>query len=176
MAGSLIEIDKKTVSSAVGNVILEGIDSTYDVYMVKANNVSTTDDNSSIRLRVTKDVSGTTTAQTTTNYDFAYKVLKGDAAFENKSDTDENNMHLFYAGISNVAAENFNAIMYLFDFNNASEFSYVTTEVSVLQYTGHLDGIQGGGIYTVNEAHNGVQIYVPNTLDSGTFTLYGLKK
>ena len=173
MAGSLIKIDEEIVSSAVGSVTLTGINSTYDVYMVKANNVSTTDDNSSIRLRVTTSGGG---AQSTSNYDFAYKVLKSDAAFENSSNSNQDNMHLFYAGISNVAAENFNAIMYLFNFNNSSEYSFVTTEVSVLQYTGHLDGIQGGGVYTVAEAHNGVQIYVPNTLDSGTFTLYGLKK
>jgi len=173
MAGSLIKIDKKIVSSAVASVTLTGIDSTYDVYMVKANNVSTTDDNSSIRLRVTTSGGG---AQSTSNYDMAYKVLKSDAAFENKSETNQDNLHLFYAGISNVAAENFNAIMYLFNFNNSSEYSFVTTEVSALQYTGAMDGIQGGGVYTVAEAHNGVQIYVPNTLDSGTFTLYGLKK
>ena len=111
MAGSLIKLQETTVSSAVPSVTLTGIDSTYDVYMVVANNVSTTDDNSSIRLRVTKDVSGTPTAQTTSNYDMAFKVLKSDAAFENKSNTNEDNMHLFYAGISNVAAENFNAIM-----------------------------------------------------------------
>jgi hypothetical protein len=173
MAGSLIKIDEEIVSSAVGSVTLTGINSTYDVYMVKANNVSTTDDNSSIRLRVTTSGGG---AQSTSNYDFAYKVLKSDTAFENKSETNQDNMHLFYAGISNVQAENFNAIMYLFNFNNSSEYSFITTEVSVLQYTGHLDGIQGGGVYTVAEAHNGVQIYVPNTLDSGTFSLYGLKK
>ena len=176
MAGSLIKIDEEIVSSAVASVTLSGINSTYDVYMVVANNVSTTDDNSSIRLRVTKDVSGTPTAQTTSNYDMAFKVLKSDATFENKSNTNENNMHLFYAGISNVSAENFNAIMYLFNFNNSSEYSFITTEVSTQQYTGHLDGIQGGGVYTVAEAHNGIQIYVPNTLDSGTFKLYGLKK
>ena len=173
MAGSLIKIDEEIVSSAVASVTLTGIDSTYDVYMVKANNVSTTDDNSSIRLRVTTSGGG---AQSTSNYDFAYKVFKSDAAFENKSNSNEDNMHLFYAGISNVAAENFNAIMYLFNFNNSSEYSFVTTEVSTLQYTGAMDGIQGGGVYTVAEAHNGVQIYVPNTLDSGTFSLYGLKK
>ena len=173
MAGSLIKIDEEIVSSAVASVTLTGIDSTYDVYMVKANNVSTTDDNSSIRLRVTTSGGG---AQSTSNYDFAYKVLKSDAAFENKSNSNEDNMHLFYAGISNVAAENWNAIMYLFNFNNSSEYSFITTEVSALQYTGAMDAIQGAGVYTVAEAHNGVQIYVPNTLDSGTFTLYGLKK
>ena len=35
MAGSLIKIDEEIVSSAVASVTLTGIDSTYDVYMVK---------------------------------------------------------------------------------------------------------------------------------------------
>ena len=173
MAGSLIKIDEEIVSSAVASVSLTGIDSTYDVYMVKANNVSTTDDNSSIRLRVTTSGGG---VQSTSNYDMAYKVLKSDASFVNKSETNQDNLHLFYAGISNVSAENFNAIIYLFNFSNASEYSFVTTEVSALQYTGAMDGIQGGGVYSVAEAHDGVQIYVPNTLDSGTFSLYALRK
>jgi len=40
-----------------------------------------------------------------------------------------------------------------------------------------LYGNQGGAVYTVAEAHNGIQFYFDaiNT-DSGTFTLYGLKK
>ena len=39
MAGSLIKIDEEIVSSAVASVTLTGIDSTYDVYMVRLNNV-----------------------------------------------------------------------------------------------------------------------------------------
>jgi hypothetical protein len=35
MAGSLIKIEETTVSSAVASVTLTGIDSTYDVYMVR---------------------------------------------------------------------------------------------------------------------------------------------
>ena len=35
MAGSLIKIDEEIVTSAVASVTLAGIDSTYDVYMVK---------------------------------------------------------------------------------------------------------------------------------------------
>ena len=38
MAGSLIEIQKVTVSSAVSSVTLTGMDSTYDVYKLVINN------------------------------------------------------------------------------------------------------------------------------------------
>ena len=36
MAGSLIEIQKTTLSTPTASVVLTGINSTYDVYMVKA--------------------------------------------------------------------------------------------------------------------------------------------
>ena len=39
MAGSLIKIAETTVTSAVSSVSLVGIDSTYDVYMVRVSNL-----------------------------------------------------------------------------------------------------------------------------------------
>ena len=82
MSGSLIKIDEEIVTSAVASVTLGGIDSTYDVYMLRANNVTSTTDNGSIRARVT--VSGT--PDTSANYDNAYKLLNT-TAFTNQSNT-----------------------------------------------------------------------------------------
>ena len=53
MAGSLIKIDEEIVSSAVASVTLTGIDSTYDVYMVKIFGVYFATDKDSITMRVT---------------------------------------------------------------------------------------------------------------------------
>jgi len=85
MAGSLIKIDEEIVSSAVASVSLLGIDSTYDVYMVKMNNVTPSADEA-FCMRVT--VSGT--PQTTSNYDRAYKVMRTDTTFSNASSTNAN--------------------------------------------------------------------------------------
>ena len=61
--------------------------------------------------------------------------------------------------------------------NNASEYSFNTFEVSTFQYTGVLEGGQGGSVYTVAEAHNGVQFLAGSgNIASGEFKLYGLKK
>ena len=81
MAGSLIKIDEEIVSSAVSSVTLTGIDSTYDVYMVKINNVVPETDIDDVRIRVTE--SGT--PNTTLNYDRAFKNLKADTTFSNLS-------------------------------------------------------------------------------------------
>src|SRR5210317_233174 len=83
MAGSLIKIDEEIVSSAVASVDLTGIDSTYDVYMVKMNNVAPVTNLADLQFRVTE--SGT--PNTTANYDQSAKLLRADTTFQNLADT-----------------------------------------------------------------------------------------
>ena len=72
MAGSLIKINEAIVTIATPSVTLTGIDSNYDVYMVRVNNVAPDGANRQLYMRVTK--SGT--ADITANYDWAYKGLR----------------------------------------------------------------------------------------------------
>ena len=171
MAGSLVKIDEEIVTSAVASVTLTGIDSTYDVYMVKVNNVTPDTDNQNLRLRFT--VSGS--ADTSSNYDSAYKNLRGDSAFSNI-----NNQNLDYinlGGNGTGTQEMHNSIIYLFNFNNASEYSFCTIEASTRNTDSHLRGFQGGGVLTETQITNGVNYsYVSGNINSGQFVLYGLKK
>jgi len=172
MAGSLIKIDEEIVSSAVASVTLTGIDSTYDVYMVKFNNVLPDTDNVLIYNRVT--VSGS--ADTTANYDFATKLLRTDTTFSNLSGT---NGTAFILGTNGTAGnESSNGIMYLFNFNNASEYSFVTVEMTIRESDTTLKAQQGGYVHTVAQACDGVQFfYASGNINTGAkFTLYGLKK
>ena len=174
MPGSLVKIAETTVSGTPSTVQLLGIDSTYDVYVVKTNNIQPTTDTSIIRQRVT--VSGT--ADTSANYDEAYKLLRTDTSFSNSANTNQTYFQLG-TNLGTVTGEVSNAIYYLFNFNNASEDSFVTSETtegnnnSVL-----LVGLQGGGVHTVAQACDGIEFYFDNssTFASGTFSLYGLKK
>lgn len=176
MAGSLIKIDEEIVTSAVASVTLSGISSTYDVYMVRADNVTPSVDGNEIRMRVTKDVAGTPTAQSTANYDWATKFLRASAAFINDSDTNQTGTRALN-NIGTGAGENGNGIFYLFNFNNSSEYSFVTIE-NTSHNGSEGRGFQGGTVYTVAEAHNGVQFYnhQGNNISSGQFVLYALKK
>ena len=73
--------------------------------------------------------------------------------------------------------ETLQGVRYLFNFNNASEYSFVTMEMVFRDFDGSARGGQGGGVYTVAEAHNGVNyFFASGNIASGTFTLYGLKK
>ncbi len=173
MAGSLIKIDEEIVTSAVASVTLGGSDwdSSYDVYMVRFNNFEIDTDNQAIYLRVTK--SGT--ADTTANYDRAFKELRADTSFGNVSSTNATAIGLTTLGTTaNIQA---NGVLYLFNFNNASEYNFATLEELSWRQAGNLHGNQGGWVHTVAQASNGVQFYMEDgNLLSGTFTLYGLKK
>tara|TARA_Y100000004_G_scaffold171658_1_gene207838 strand:+ start:150 stop:671 length:522 start_codon:yes stop_codon:yes gene_type:complete len=173
MAGSLIKIAEDLVTSAKATVTLTGIDSTYDVYKVVASNIKSASDDKDLYMRVT--VSGT--AQTTSNYDEATKNLRTDTTFSNSAIPNLDRWQPFSA-LGNSAGENGNLVCYLFNFNNASEYSFCTRESVYTPYDIGLFGMQGGGVYTVAEAHDGIEFTLESSTNfsSGNFTLYGLKK
>ena len=169
MAGSLIKIDEEIVTSAVASVTLGGSDwdSSYDVYVVKYNNFNAVNDNVTGFVRFT--ASGT--ANTTSNYDFAAKNLDATATFGNATATNQDKFDIVNSGTA--TGEIANAILYLFNFNNASEYSFMTIESTLRNSSAKLKGHQGGGVLTVTEANDGVVFFFSSgNIDSGTFTLY----
>ena len=176
MAGSLVKIQETTISSSTASVTLGGSDwdSSYDVYQLVISNMEMDTDNAQIRLKFL--ASGT--AQSTSNYDEASKVLISNTTFANNSLTNYQAFVISYAGASTNSNARFNSTHYLFNMNNASEYSFMTQEVTYIRQGGTvLEGKQGGGVYTVAEAHNGVEITaLGGNVTAGTYTLYGLKK
>ena len=70
-----------------------------------------------------------------------------------------------------------NIIYYLFNFNNATEYSFVTMEITQRSNEGLHRGKQGGAVHTVASASDGIEFSMSGgNIASGTFTLYGLKK
>ncbi len=173
MAGSLIKIDEEIVTSAVASVTLGGSDwdNSYDVYKVTVNNFIPVSDNVSAYMRITKSGS----ADTTSNYDYGYKDLKAYTTFSNTSSTNQDKLNFGNTGTG--GSEGVNTIMYLFNFNSSSEYSFGTEETSMLISNQNLRGQQGGFVHTVASASDGVQFFFSSgNIASGTFTLYGLKK
>ena len=172
MAGSLIKIAETTVSSATASVTLTGIDSTYDVYMVKINKLEVDTDAQDVKIRFTE--SGT--PNTTANYDDAGLNIDSGSAFDNVSATNQTSLDLSM-NIGNATNEQFNSIIYIFNANNSGEYTFCTFENTMLNNTAILRGKQGGGVFTVASTVNGIQILGDSTnIDNGTFCLYGLKK
>ena len=174
MAGSLVKVDEEIVTSAVSSVTLTGIDSRFEVYKVVLSDVQGTSDSVSFKERFT--VSGT--AQSTSNYDYSAKTIRDTGSFSNNSAT--NGTELFVntqTAMGTGTGETLQGVRYLFNFNNASEYSFCTMEMVFLDFDVSARGGQGGGVYTVAEAHDGVNyFFASGNIASGTFTLYGLKK
>ena len=79
--------------------------------------------------------------------------------------------------IGNATGEENSLILYLFNFNNASEYSFITNEQVTLGNTAELRGLQGGGVHTVASASDGISVsFDSGNISSATCVLYGLKK
>jgi len=172
MAGKLIQVATETVTSAVASVTLTGIDSD-DVYMLAVSNCIPVTNGANGELRVTK--SGT--AQSDSNYDFAFKGLRTDTTFSNLSSTGSSKW-TYPIGWStrNTASEagvSGNAIIYLYNFNSSSEYSFITVETAT-KYSGGTLGPQGGAVHTVASASDGIHFqWSSGNIDVGAvFTLY----
>ena len=173
MAGSLIKIDKEIVSSATNSVSLTGIDSTYDVYKVVYNNLKV-DGDGTVQIRMRFEESGT--PNTTANYDRASKFLRTAVSFGNLSNTNQTSFNTD-ANIGNATGEHQNKVFYIFNANNSSEYTFMTEEATQVASSGELSGQQGGGVFTVTSAVNGVNFFTSaGNINSAVFTLYGLKK
>jgi len=185
MAGNLVQVDTYTLTSASSSVIIgggtdssSGIDfeiNTDDVYMLAYSNVTTSTDGRNVAVRVTKtDGSGGGSADTTSNYDYAYKVLNasdtfGGAGFENISSW----LYLFVDNVGTGTSETANGIAYLYNFN-ASEYSFVTVDMVELNLTPDARGNVGAGVHTAASASDGLYFadLSGGNIASGTFTLY----
>jgi hypothetical protein len=175
MSGSLIKLDEVEVTSPTASVTLgdSDWDNSFDVYQViVANAKVNTDDALSMRILA----SGS--AQTGTNYQDFKTYLKSDTSIAEIAGTGRTQVDITATIDSGISGANGNGIFYLFSFNNASEYSYVTIESNHLQYNDDAGrGFQGGFIHTSAEANDGVLIKTNggNNITSGIFSLYALR-
>jgi len=170
MAGKLIQVATTTITPATKTASLEltGIN-TDDVYLFAFNNLNVEAD-VTMFMRFTEGG----VVNSTANYDYASKNLRSYTSFANESAT---NLTLAYINSSTATGtgtgETTQTILYLFNFNNSSEYSFLTKEQVTLDLDARLIGGQGGAVYTVAEAHNGIHFFPDaGNIASGTFTLY----
>ena len=166
MAGQLVQVATNTISSAVSSVTLTGIDDD-SVYLFTWVGVTCASDVNQNQIRVTK--SGT--AQSDSEYDFASKQLFASTSFVDNAQVNQTSFLDLYQG--NNTGEMANGLMYLYNFNNSSEFSFVTREQVSLSHVAQTQGVMGGGVHTVASASDGVNYFMASgNLTGGTFTLF----
>ena len=103
------------------------------------------------------------------------KVLNAGASFSNSNFTNEDEWtYMFVDNVGTGTSETASGIAYLYNFNSASEFSFVTVEMVEVNLTPDTKGNMGGGVHTVASASNGLYFFddAGGNIASGTFTLY----
>ena len=148
--------------------------STNNPHFVVIQNVGPSTDDVSLYCRVTKSGS----ADTTSNYDHAAKILRNNTSFSNTGGNNASSA-TFAFSLGNGTNEKANAVLYLYNFADTSEYSFVVVESIFQDLTPNLLSYTGGIVHTVASASDGVSF----TMESGVninagaeFTLYGLKK
>ena len=173
MADSLIKIDEEIVTSAVASVTLGGADwdSSYDVYMIAISGWTCSVDNQAPFGRVT--VSGT---GQTTNYAGAQKNMFSTTSFSNgyyNSGIGTGDKFYFAEEIGTGTSEQCNFIIYCYNFNNSSEYSFVTYENVEWTASPRLVTRTGGGVHQSTETNDGMEFFMNSgNITGGTFTLY----
>ena len=163
----LVQVATNTVTSAVSSLDLIGT-TTDDVYMITVNGYIPTTDAQDLRARVLESSS----ANSTSNYDRAMKVLRTDTTFSNNSNANETYYDLTTA-VGNSTGEQMNGILYIYNANNSSEYTFLTMENVQLSHTALTIGNQGGAVFTSASQVNGIQFFAGSgNIASGTFTLY----
>lgn len=179
MSGSLVKITEANISSGDATFDIGGSawDSSYDVYKIVLSNIqlTSTSDDARINCRVLKSDNS---ADTTSNYDYAFTGFRGSTSvFDNlpdqNSDKWQNFNYLFRGGTGFGS----NGVLYLFNFNNASEYNFITVEMNSFGYDGdELMGTAGGAVHTVAQVSKGLQFSLTSsTYAGGNCVLYGLK-
>tara|TARA_Y100001938_G_C7917004_1_gene342449 strand:- start:163 stop:687 length:525 start_codon:yes stop_codon:yes gene_type:complete len=174
MAGSLIEISSNTLGSDTSSVTLTGIDSTFDVYKFTLNNVIPDTADADLQFRFTESGS----PNTTSNYDNANKLLRSDTTFSNLSATNNDKVGLTGSMENDGNTGGQNGILYIFNANNSSEFTFATLENVFLAEDGTMLGNQGGFVLTQTTTVDGGQFFFDsgNIRSGARFVLYGLRK
>ncbi len=164
----LVQVATTTVTSATANVTLTGINSD-DVYQLVLNNVAPASDNYYLRIRFTE--SGT--ANSTSNYDYAQMYMQAGGGFLDLSGTNGDGVNITNHTNGTGTSETTNGIFPIYNANNSSDYTFMTTESSNVDSSNDHYGTQGGLLFTVNSAVDGVYLYyTTGNIASGTFSLF----
>ena len=167
----LVQVTSQTISTSTASISLIDSSPTDTVYVLTILNLQVVTDNVSVRLRYTK--ASDDSVDTTSNYDFARRDLKSYADAGNGYS--QNVDYHFLGQEGTPAQESVNGIYQIYNLNNSSEFTFINDVSSNWNSISKLSGSAGGGVHTVNQANNGVNISTTSgNIDTGIFTLYKL--
>ena len=167
MAGKLVQVATSTTDGSSQSVQVIGIN-TDDVYLVTYKGIQSAS-HDRLRIRVTKSGSD----DSTSNYDNARKGMPAGSSFQNNADTNDGKFLL--GTMDDLAGTGAQGLIYCYNFNSSSEYSFVSFETLMYASTPQLFGEIGGGVHTVASASDGLALQTNsanNLVAGGVVTLY----
>ncbi len=151
MFGNLVQINKATSTGSSSTLTVTGIDnnSIYVVYY----SVRPVDNDKDLLVRVTTGG----TPDSDSEYDMTGVFQRADAS-PSTSDIENGVAWYMNSAMENDSAKWSNNILYLFNFNHATEYSYVTMDTCGWNDTIQSVGDKGGGVHTVAETNDGLSL------------------
>ena len=165
-------VSETVVTSPVSGVTITGLTTEFNVYRLILEEITPVNDNVELRSRVTTSGS----PDSDSNYDCTAEEIKDFTTFGAISRTNDDYWK-FDIKNGTGTSEHTNAVIHLFNFMNASEFSHIMLEAGFRNHSGNLYGNAGGGVHDVTEANDGIHFYYESgNIASGVFRLYSLEK
>ena len=173
LGGSLELIESQTVSgvSSVNFTNIKG--GKYDVHLLQLLNISTSDDNEEIQIRLSNDSRST---YESSGYHDARDQGNAGGSFNQLKSTSADAITIANA-IGNATNEKGHSYCYLYSLNNSSKFSFTTTHSVLLNNTSVFNFDYGIGVYPVAETINAIQVLLDDSSNiTGTIKLFGVKQ
>jgi hypothetical protein len=146
---SLIQVATTSVSN-VSTFSITGIDDN-SIYKLVLHELYMNSDGARPRMRFTK--SSDSSADTTSNYDGKTMDMYVNQSFSDNNFTNSDYYNGFGIGTTNL--ESLMGVYYIYNFNDSSEYSFITIEEFTCNNAGEYAGRIGGMCLTVNQATNG---------------------
>jgi len=150
---SLVQVDKATITSATANADLTGITDNSAYMLTISNFVSDASSGGHAVLRVLNGGS----PDTTSNYDAAEHNIRTDASYTTASRTNTSFWYISHQ-LSTTTQSQHNSIIYLYNFYDSNEYSYIVNQPVDWRSTSHLFSRTGAAYHTVNQSNNGVRV------------------
>jgi hypothetical protein len=175
-ATDLVKITSTTVSSSVATVELTGISSTYETYLVTMHNVHFSADNAELRCQV-----GDAGGYVTDNYSITGTAGRaGSTTVDGIDQTSQASWDL--CGTFDMGAadhESFNGFVYFYNLRQSSGKKHITGVFSHDQDGGVVVNVCLSGANSTNSILTKMKfgdLASSKTIDTGIFTLYGVKQ
>ena len=170
-----VKISTNTISSAVGNTSFSGVSDTYDIYMVQMRNVQFSAD-AKMKCRI-----GTSSSYESSNYRLSGTSGRADSSAIDKDSKYTDSTFDISGGwtVGGASNENYNARVYFYNLRATTGYKHIYCNATFVNDADYVVFGNWSGKLPSQTQYTHIQfgdLTGSANMDSGVFTLYGLKQ